>query len=289
MSLTIYPMYQSGGIGDMLRAAVSFYVFAKKNNIPFYFDFSSVPGMECCFIYEKNRYLNGPVVNLHFINGFVDAKDNSLNAIYNVILENKNTHYRITSNSIGFVAWREILDVLPEFRGLLKPSTVVSNRIAQLQEQYNLVDNSYISVHIRCGDFYTDSKFIYCKGDKRIKKLTNEYVLSILSQIDNLKSPLPIVIHADNDKFKKMMKEKIKENIKILENKIQHTSIRPDIARNNAGYIDTIAEFYILANSAKIVQFNYSGFSHWAAIMGDTPFLSLQPDCQVLYYINETS
>jgi len=267
-SIIIYPIYLAGGIGDILRAALSFYVFAKRHNIPFYFDFSAIPGLRNCFEYPKFDYNSNynPIVHIEFVGGFATRDNQVIQQIYDRIL-NEPANYRITSNIFGFESWQDISASLSTFP--LKPSKQVEERIQEIINEKN-----YISVHIRCGDVYMSNKSAqYCLTDRRISlnlAFIDDFLEKVMPLVEN--SNKTVIVHCDNDIFKDLLRKKT-SFFTILNLKIQHSALRPETSGDNTGYIDTIAEFYILTRASTIIQYNYSGFSHWASVLGGNELL----------------
>lgn len=257
-TVTMMAIYNSGGIGDFLRSALSFYVFCHRNNIEFYFDFEGVPGMKSCFEYPECDYQGLPCINYFFIGGQAAKGNPEIEYLYDLIL-NSPGHYRISCNLFMFEDYQDIKNVIGDFLKLLKPSSQVISRMNQLLPTWK--DRLHMSAHIRCGDFYmTDAQ---CSEDKRVI-VDNDYIRMIQRMI-----PSNGLIHTDNLELKKALATL---GYKTFDIAIQHTCVIGD----TQGYIDTIAEFFILANAHTIIQFKYSGFSHWAHIIGNNNLVALE-------------
>jgi hypothetical protein len=271
MSVTCYPLYQAGGIGDVLRGAIVFYIWCKKNSIPFYFDFSAIPGLKECFEYPEAT--KASYQRLEVAHGLVTPDNQSITQLFEKI-RSCGLDIRITANVVGYYTIDEVRNYIPFFNQILKPSDQVERRIRQVYDAYDLQPRDYFSVHVRCGDKYLLNNYKYCPNDKRIEldKKFIDYVVDTISQIyTREKLSCPIVFHTDSAYLRDMLKYKYI----TMPFYIQHTAVRPDIIDDNQGYIDTIAEFYIMARSCGILQFIYSGFSHWASIIGNTKLFPL--------------
>ena len=108
-----------GGIGDFIRASLSFYSFCQRNNIEYYIDFKENPHLKQCFdinlIPDLINYFDSEEICL--LNGYY-SYDNIKNEL-NKILNNPKVYY-LKTNAIGF-------ENLDEIRDLLDKLTTASN------------------------------------------------------------------------------------------------------------------------------------------------------------------
>lgn len=264
----------AGGLGDFIRASIYLYYLSKKINFEYYIDLSQNIYIEKCFNYKKIKYNNCKEINL------ID-NPNSKNILNNLFVNTSqnNSVYVIISNYIDFIYKNELNQLIDDYNtNILKPSKLLSDNINYIMNKYNLSDNNYISCHIRCGD-YTLYKSI---NDINIKERNHRDIRVNINDINtynninefinkNLdmkeKESCKIIIHSDNELFKKKIKE-LYPKYEILDIKIKH--IVKNIGENNIDYyISTLSEFYIISKSKKVLlPISYSGFSHWSSIIG---------------------
>lgn len=243
------------GFGDFIRGCLSFLSFCKRESIDFYIDLKELEHLEKCFEYKHNTYENLQVHKL-----VVDPEwsiDFIKNNIYDMIRYDKK-HYQVINNRYGFEDSKSILDVVDLFNTYMKPSQMITDYIDKIYSTYNISKSKYISLHIRGGDqaFYGQIS----TNDERIDIYDIENIKNILS-FDNT-----TVIHSDSVKIKQEFKD-IKNTI-ILDIVPYHTQ------EDNSSIYETIAEFYIMAYASSIIQITYSGFSHWASILGKNKLYS---------------
>jgi len=263
-----------GGLGDFIRASIYLYYLSKKLNFEYYIDLSDNIYIEKCFTYKKIIYKDYKQIYLIDIHNSKEI----LNNLFKNTFENKSV-YVIISNYIDFINKNELNELIDDYNtNILKPSKLLSDNIDYLMNTYNLSDNNYISCHIRCGD-YTLYKSI---DDININERHHRDIRVNINDINtynninefinkNLdlkeKDSCKIIIHSDNELFKKKLKE-LYPKYEILDIKIKH--IVKNIGENNIDYyISTLSEFYIISKSKKVLlPISYSGFSHWASIIG---------------------
>ena len=184
-------------------------------------------------------------------------------------IKKKYNIYYIKTNRIGFESNSNIINIKEYyFNNILKPSEKVINRINQIYNNYNLKDNNYISLHIRCGDANMSNNNEQ-SIDKRINlsdDIYNQYNDIINNFYNNYGENLKMIIHSDSQIFKNEIC-RLNKNIINLDIDIKH--IAENIGINNVdSYISTIAEFYIISKANKIFSpKNYSGFSHIASFI----------------------
>ena len=255
-----------GGIGDFIRAALSFYSLCKRYDYEYYISFEENPILKKCFIYKKlpDEYINHDKCSIK-----IEQRDIILNEdiFINQAKNNINKVIYLYSNAIG-IEKSEYINLIKEdfLNNILKPSKSVQDYIDLTYANLNITNNNYLSVHIRCGDKYieTDNKG-YNSKDSRINMddldLYNKYNNCIQKFKNDYDINLPILIHSDSNLFKKKLIN-INNEYKILDINISHISENTGATDENS-YIATIAEFYILSNANMILSpYTYSGFSH---------------------------
>lgn len=260
-----------GGIGDFIRASLSFYSICKKNCFEYYINFDENKILEKCFIYKE-------VPKIYLSNNYVKISLPQLGEIMNedVFITKINEHNEkiiyLYSNAIGIEKSENINLIINEyFSNILRPSEKVQNYINLCYSKLKISDNNYLSVHIRCGDKYIDpDNNNYTSIDSRINMedndIYNKYNNSIQKFKNDYNIDIPIIIHSDSDLFKKNLL-KINNEYKIIDIKVSHISEQIGL-KDEDSFISTIAEFFILVNARIIfTPYTYSGFSHIASII----------------------
>lgn len=264
-----------GGIGDFIRASLSIFSFCYRNKINYYINFDENPNLYQCFNIEKipQNLSNSSFKEFVLLDGIYSI--NKIKPILESII--KPGLYYIKTNAVGFENNEEIIKIREfYFNNILKPSPKVTNLINDIYQKYNLIDDNYISIHIRCGDLNMtnnrsnsiDKRLNLC--DENIYNNYNELINNFNQKYgDNM----PIVIHSDSIVFKNKIKE-INKNLIILDLDIKH--IAENIGNNSENsFISTITEFYIVSKAHKIyMPVIYTGFSHMASIIESKPLYS---------------
>jgi hypothetical protein len=262
--------HECGGIGDFIRASLSFYSLCKRYNYKYYINFDDNLYLKECFEIENIpiELDNFSKEELIILNGVYD--ENNIQPYLDKI-KNKKIYY-LKSNAIGFESNEKINIIRNEyFKNILIPSQKVNNFINNIYSKYNLIDNNYISIHIRCGDKnMTNNNNDVNNYDNRIN-LENNDIYTFYNNIINkfykkYGSNLPLVIHSDSATFKTKIKE-INNKCIILDLDIKHIAENIGINNENS-FVSTVGEFYIISKAKKIYLPNvYSGFSHIASII----------------------
>ena len=284
----------SGGAGDYLRCCLSLYAFCQRERIEMYLDFSENPFFGECFEYEpipdriKNiindstNMQNGlvKILNIDRSDLFIaEYKRDEMEHHLVDILANPRV-YVLNSNCVGFENREDLLESSQKFiTEFIKPSKAINDEIKKIYDAYNLADNSYISIHIRCGDKNIKTTNNNRSGDNR-RDLNNVndsayMVRHIKVFLDNIEKTnddknTPILIHSDSD----IMKKYVSSNTKCISLNVEIQHIAENLGANNReSYISTIAEFFILMKAKTIFMCGaYTGFSHIAAVIGRKPF-----------------
>jgi hypothetical protein len=127
--------------------------------------------------------------------------------------------------------------------------------------------SNYISIHLRMGDKFleTDKTFVICKDD--IRTYNEE---SLLNFIESNKD-IPILFFCDNNSYKLKIKNSY-NNIMITQCHIGHTSL---LNTGEKQILDTVTDFYLLANSQIIYIASKSGFSFMASKFNNIPLIEI--------------
>ncbi len=281
-----------GGIGDFLRASLSFYSLCKKHNFYYYIDFSENINLGKCFdtIPIPKHIYDNPIENLNLIGGLTNKIEFKK---YLDMFENIKKVYIIKCNLIGFESNDSILNIKNSYcQEFLKPNEKVLNIINNIYTKYNIKSENYVSVHLRTGDKNIEINdgnitqnrrdIKYDISDSNIK-IINNYIKDF---INTYKINIPVVIHSDSVLLKKSLSE-LNNNFIILDLNIKH--IAEDIGlENEQYYLDTIAEFYLISQAREVLlPYHYSGFSHLASILGNKPIYTNCANAVLLYIGNK--
>jgi hypothetical protein len=127
-------------------------------------------------------------------------------------------------------------------------------------------DKEYISVHLRLGDKHleVDKKYVCVQNDER--EFNEQKLFDFL---ENNKDKT-ILFFCDNETYRKKIKERF--NVTITNFKIGHTSF---IITSELEIMNTVTEFYLLANSIHIYKASYSGFSIMASKFMNIPITDI--------------
>lgn len=262
--------YKCGGIGDFIRASISFYSICKRFGYNYYISFDENKYMGDCFdtpnIPDDIKTQNKSYLEL--IAGTCDFE--AIRPVINIL--EKNAVCIVKSNLIGFESCENLNKIRQEyFSQILKPTNKVIEKINEIYNKFNISENNYISIHIRCGDKNMSSNhLIDLRIDINNDNTYTKYNEIIKDFVLKYGENLPILIHSDCKVFKNKIKE-LNANIIDIDLSIKH--IAEDIGDNTSNnYIATIAEFYILSKARKIYMPDvYSGFSHIASYVEGKP------------------
>lgn len=266
--------YGCGGIGDFLRGALTLYSICKKYNYKYYIYLKENINLDKCFIKEKiplNIINDNNKENINIIDKY---EDNVIINFLNKIKNNKKVYF-VKSNYFSPKYKESINNIKDEFfTNVLKPTQEILNIVNNIYLQNNIKKNEYVSVHIRSGDYNMSNN---SSRDLRINLSNKNIYLDLNNKIQNILKKhninIPILIHSDSLKLKNELKN-INNNYIICDLQIKHIAEKIGIDTEEA-VIDTIAEFYIVANANKIIMYpSYSGFSHIASLINNAEIYS---------------
>lgn len=275
-----------GGIGDFIRASLSLYSYCKRKNIEYYINLDENIFLKQCFEiknYNININNDNDIECFSLLRGIYRRSE--FEVIFDKIINNKKIYY-IKTNAIGFESVKYIQEVREDyFNNILKPSSLVNLKINSLFDKYNLSNNNFICVHIRCGDFNMENRINDSK-DKRVDlDDTNiyKYYNNIINEFYKKHGEgLKIVLNSDTHIFKNNLKE-LNNNIITLDIEIKHVAEEIGID-NLESFVSTIAEFYIISKANKIfMPYTYSGFSHIASIIEAKPLYTYNNSGYFIY------
>lgn len=265
-----------GGLLDRLKGVISFYEVAKKKNMDFKIHFNH-PFKLSDFL-EPNE-VNWAMDNLKF-NPFQDKvlylmNDFQVNPL-ELIRASKNKKYFVYCN-VDYLktihpefsdleinkTWRNNYDQL------FKKSALLEKELEKLPQEKNIVCHTRFTTLM--GDFADTTSSVLNDDEKSI--LANK-IIEKLNVISRENSELPIYVLSDSVVFLNVIKEKT--NFKTLSGTPKHVDVKSD-SSSVQEHLKTFTDFYFLSKGEqvfllKIDKMYNSGFSKYAAIIGDKPF-----------------
>lgn len=276
-----------GGAGDLLRGMLSCYAFAVENNIDFYVDFNENENLKQCFEYNTIEY-NINNCTHHRTTGGIYNKEYSpdnyklITDLLDNIINNPNI-YIIKSNAIGYVDANSIRLIKNKFfTEILRPSIKVKNNLENIYNKYNLCEKSYISIHVRCGDYNMENSV--GTRDNRINidmfdiSHLDDFIERTIFKIPGNENK-KLILHSDSVEFKNLIKQRNKYT--VLDINIKHIAENFGV-NDEQSFVDTISELYFISQAhAIIMPFVYTGFSHIASVINSVP---LYTNVRSLYF-----
>jgi hypothetical protein len=228
----VYGLETNYGIADFIRGSLNLFSFCKKRGYHYSINFTNGIFKDC-FELPEHTHLNTEQ-ELHF-----GQSGYNLNQINESEFENLISNYssvKVVSNMINLTS--EIY--LDEFMEFLKPSKLILDFIESLN-----LPKDYISLHIRVGDHFMNREPNY------------EIPMDLVTKWNTENKP--IVFFTDNQ----ILKERYSGSFIVNNIPIVHTN--EESVRNSCNsdvVVKTIAEFYMIGFSQKVLSLKYSGFSH---------------------------
>lgn len=265
------------GFGDYLRGCFSLYQVAKILNLEFDMDMNNHPiskfiastdSSEKNINYnEVSRFENDNYVSIDAKTckkkspQFLDELIKLLNSVDDV------EHY-LFSNSLPI--FDNIRNEPRNFiRSKLVPNEMMQENIRLRMSRLGLKRKCYSVIHIRCGD-----SFLLKNHTDKNGFLLFEQVSEFLSK--NLNPGSKFLLLSDNNEIKIMLKNKIPQLI-VQVREITHLGEKTDM--NDIQVMNTLLDFYTMANSNKIVSFSKfnwgSGFSEWCSVVYNIPYVKI--------------
>jgi len=179
--------------------------------------------------------------------------------------------------------WFFSIDTLIRYRDAFVKEIVktptLTHRIRQLQEMHGLSRRGYVCIHLRCGDRHIVSGG-HCH-DERMGAEESVISPGVEAALDFLRDyHLPICLITDNVVMRAHLKEKYQ--LLIFDTTVNHLAV-PDQG-TETGCLDTVAEFFLLGESAVNVMLTFSGFPIWSSFIYNVPLFEYQKDGTVKPY-----
>jgi len=177
-------------------------------------------------------------------------------------------------NSSIYINQHTFTNVHPRIRQFVRPTDYMKSLI---QDNAHLLDGVAAGVHIRRGDYSSDSKhfkdytnptFFHC-SDSGLEKF-----IEIIN-----KTPGKVYLASDSTETKNKIKNIFGDKISCMETVFAHTSPRDDVVDSTKSLHDVYLEWFILSMCPKLYitggnpdLTGFSTFSYTAAIYGERPF-----------------
>jgi hypothetical protein len=271
---TVYfsSSYYRGGLGDFVCGALSLYAFCREQHFQFGGIYVGAHPLSECFNTLKVK----PQTARHMLIDATEQLNQMVPRARQILLrELKGRPFKellVTTNAGTFTNDETRDTYLDDFaHNVLVPSQAVTMRIGDLYRQLRLMPRTYISLHVRCGDMFMGAADCYCPTDRRIGP--EEAAQKILKLLPALKTGgLPIILHTDSPQLRALLRG---TDLHILETHIQHTA-QHSPTNSAEDYYDTVAEFFIVGQAAKILYLTWSGFGYWAAKLHNTVYEKIE-------------
>jgi hypothetical protein len=219
--IIIYNFNNKGGIGDFIKFFIYLLEDCIKNNKKLFFLINNLEIENHIKLKFKCLYITKNKLNEIEYKKIIEP-----GMLYNIY----NTNFNLQISDVFYFSNDVIIN---------------SNKLI------NSNFKNYISIHLRLGDKYLDSKFILCKNDSR--KFIEENIFKIIeNNIDK-----NIFFCCDNNSYKLKLKKKY-DNITITNCKIGHSALE-DTSKEQI--LNSVSEFYILTKSNLIYRASQSGYS----------------------------
>ena len=248
--ITIIHKYVYGGndgIADFIRGSLNLYSFCIKRNYSYYIDFEDSIFNICFDVNQgtipktqKIIYIQLNQLNFESILEKGEYIEDTLDDTIKKNTSNEDEVFEVTCNCINIT--KDLF--VDSFKEFFKPSKLILNYIKTLN-----LPNDYVAVHLRYSD-----KFI---NDTKYEGNPEEFKETILKIFPNEKN---IIFFSNNS----LLKKNLNKYFIIHDIEIIHTNNLGYLNNNSVElYIKTIAEFYMISFSKKVLSLNmYSGFSH---------------------------
>lgn len=225
---------EKGGIGDLTKFFSFLLSICIKNNIKLYLLKTNNLVHKYLKLKNENMYISdNEISNPLFLS--------NLNQLGN-ILENKD--YIIEPAGLYSIFNYETINFTLDDIFCFSDEIVLKGN--------SFINKSYISLHLRLGDFFLETD----KIDKSYHTDNRKYDEKKLFELIELNKDKNIIFFCDNNAYKQKLKEKYNYII-ITDYNIGHTGMSyvSDIQVR-----DTITEFYLMTNSDCIYMLSSSGF-----------------------------
>lgn len=267
------------GFGDYLRGCFCFYQVAKILGLEFDMDLKKHPMSKFLVVEQESENVNynevcrfnndnyaGVDANQQFMKKspeFLNEVVNHLNSI------NNQENYYLFSNA--FPIFTQIRNEAKQFiKSKIAPNQMMQQNIRLRMNTIGLKRKCYSVIHMRVGDGY----LLNNDAINRESLLFLDQIYNFLTK--NINPDSKYLLLSDNNYIKKLMKEKIPSLI-IQNRPITHLGEQSELS--DVEVMNTMLDFYTMANSNKIFSFSKfgwgSGFSEWCSVIYNIPYVKI--------------
>jgi hypothetical protein len=240
--------YGQGGLGDYIKFFTLAIQLSIKNNEKIYYLKNNLPIEKYLPLKYDKMYISKESMKKLDEYKMVDPSD-----YYKHFGEFGSPHFKNSYDKI-YLPIKDVFEFSAE---------VISHSISLLPKNVY----TYNSIHLRCGDNYIKNHEIY-ENNSRDCRWNSKH--SIKLKYFLRKNKKPFIFFTDNIQFKNDIKKKF-NNLITLNVDIHHTGFEI----KDKELLDSIAEFYVLSNSKKIIMIVESGFARMAARINNIPIETL--------------
>jgi hypothetical protein len=250
-----------GGIGDLTKFLLYLLQLCIENDVKLYCLRTECPVYNLLKLrYDKMYISYYDIDTTKFINNLSECSDLTPDIFY-------------LTTPYTFYSAFEDKDIYLKMPYLLNDLLYFTDDVKRNAEQIIHPDVNYISIHLRQGDKYLESyinynyspqtypSYMHNKEDMRPFDESHLY-----SFIEN-NAHKTIYFFCDNNTYKQIIKNKY-NFINITDYKIGHTGLYSTTPEE---ILNSVTDFYLLANSEHIYTASDSGFSKMAAKFKNTP------------------
>ena len=136
--------YGGGGIGDFIRASMSFYSICKRHNFEYYIDFSVNKFLKKCFNYKKlPKEIKNSNLNTNTIKFFQEQIIFDEKSFLDKVLAFPNGINYLYSNAIGIESKENIFNIHKDYiSNILSPKKLINDYINNIFQKYNISKNN---------------------------------------------------------------------------------------------------------------------------------------------------
>jgi hypothetical protein len=171
---------------------------------------------------------------------------------------------RVSTNVPDIVSEDRMDEIVEDFMKVMRPTEIIRRVITFIRDRMRIQEGGYISIHARCGDAHLDGARLNPMDNRALPADVIPQVLEAVAAVRDGKCAdpslkgLPVVLHTDSMEVRTALTGRVR----VFGGKIQHTGEEGEAQ----GFLDAIAEFYIMAGAKEIFYITPSGFSRFAAL-----------------------
>ena len=266
------------GFGDYLRGCFCFYQVAKILGLEFDMDLKQHPMSKFLVVEQDSekvnynevcRFNNDNYAGVDANKQFKKKSPEFFNEVVNHLNSINEENYYLFSNA--FPIFSRVRNEAKQFiQSKIVPNQMMQQNIRLRMKTLGLKRKCYSVIHMRVGDGY----LLNNDAINRESLLFLDQISNFLTKNINLESKYLLL--SDNNYIKKLMKEKIPSLI-IQNRPITHLGEQTELS--DVEVMNTMLDFYTMANSNKIFSFSKfgwgSGFSEWCSVVYNIPYVKI--------------